>query len=392
MGLRLGFHYHTLAKESDGGVYMIGYMGRFVDSLAQRCESITCFLHSPGGKTEEILDYRLRSSNVRWVNLGPKYSVPHRELTWWQYGAPWRNNRRSIDAMLIRGPSPMLPTVAHAVKPVPVALLIVGDYVNSIDDIQQPHWRRELIRVWAWWNKFQQIQVARKSLVFVNNSRMFDELRPVVKNLIEVRTTTIDEADFYDRQDTCNKPPYHILYAGHITKGKGVFEIIQAVANLIKSGEDLHLDLVGSVLDGESIDDFIGFAVRLGISERVTYHGYRMVGPELFAFYKQADVYVIASQLSEGFPRTIWEAMANSVPVVATRVGGIPGNIEGAAVLVNLGSIDDLTQGISSLLHDSTLRQKIILRGREIARQNTLGIQAGVLVDNLNELLHHPNI
>ncbi len=47
---------------------------------------------------------------------------------------------------------------------------------------------------------------------------------------------------------------------------------------------------------------------------------------------KKADIYVIASRSSEGFPRTIWEAMAHCLPVVATKVGSIPAFIEGAAV------------------------------------------------------------
>jgi glycosyltransferase involved in cell wall biosynthesis len=389
MGLRLGFHYHTLADEKDGALYMIGYMGRFIDSLAKCCESITCFLHSPGGKTDEIVDYPLKARNVQWVNLGPKYSVPHRELIKRRYATLIRNRGQSIDAMLIRGPSPMLPIIAQAINPKPIVLLIVGDYVSSIDDMPVPRWRREAIRVWAWWNKLQEIQIAKRSLVFVNNRRMFDEFYPIVKNLVEVRTTTLDEIDFYDRQDTCQAPPYHMLYTGHITKGKGVFDIIRAVGDLIKNGEDLHLDLVGLVVEGESIKDFIGLADKLGISDRVTYHGYRTVGPELFAFYRRADIYVIASQLSEGFPRTIWEAMANSVPVVATRVGGIPGNIEGAAVLVEPNSVDDLTRGISSLLHDSILRQQLIRRGREVAGQNTLSIQANVLIKNINAWIQH---
>ena len=40
-----------------------------------------------------------------------------------------RSCRRELDALLIRGPSPLLPTLARAARGVPTALLIVGDYV-----------------------------------------------------------------------------------------------------------------------------------------------------------------------------------------------------------------------------------------------------------------------
>ena len=98
---------------------------------------------------------------------------------------------------------------------------------------------------------------------------------------------------------------------------------------------DAYLDIVGWPVPGDPIlEEVMGQAREMGLEGRVVYHGFKALGEELFAYYKKADIYVIASRSSEGFPRTIWEAMAHCLPVVATKVGSIPAFIEGAAELV----------------------------------------------------------
>ncbi|MCO1498175.1 glycosyltransferase, partial [Limosilactobacillus reuteri] len=58
-------------------------------------------------------------------------------------------------------------------------------------------------------------------------------------------------------------------------------------------------------------------AIENGIGEKIIFHGKKEIGPELNTYYRNADIYAIPSY-HEGFPRTIWEAMANSLPVIAT--------------------------------------------------------------------------
>ena len=143
---------------------------------------------------------------------------------------------------------------------------------------------------------------------------------------------TLQATDFYERADTCQKRPIHLLYTGRMDRGKGLADMTAALGMLVEQGYDACLDLVGWPEAGDPIlAEIKAEAERMGIAERVTDHGFKPLGEELFAFYKNADIYVIASRSSfEGFPRTIWEAMAHSLPVAATRVGSIPAFIEGA--------------------------------------------------------------
>jgi glycosyltransferase involved in cell wall biosynthesis len=125
-------------------------------------------------------------------------------------------------------------------------------------------------------------------------------------------------------------------------------------------------------------------AKQEGVKDRVVYHGYKAVGPDLFAYYVAADIYVIASQSCfEGFPRTIWEAMAHSLPVVATRVGSIPDFIEGAAELVEPKNHIALADGILKIIKTPELRKRNIRNGYSLAEKNTLEEQVGEMATHI---------
>lgn len=94
--------------------------------------------------------------------------------------------------------------------------------------------------------------------------------------------------------------------------------------------------------------------------------------------YRSADIYVIASKGNEGFPRTIWEAMANSLPVVASQIGSIPHFLDHNenVLLTKAGDISDIADKIRLLITDETLRIKLIHNAYIVAQNNTLDKQA----------------
>jgi len=387
VSLRLGFHYHIpVYRDDQGQLRTPGYQGRFLDSLAARCATLICFAHQPRAGETEYMDYALQAPNIELVDVGPHSSVPARTLRAGSFTQPVRAWRARLDALLIRGPSPLLPQMAHAAGRLPTALLLVGDYVAGAEDLPQPRWRKEAIRLWARWNKHAQTQAAKRSLTFVNSRKLYDELHPQVPYLIETRTTTLTAADFFERADTCQQRPVRLLYTGRMDRAKGLLHMIEALALLVQQGEDVVLDLVGWPQKGDNIlDELFRRGRALGIGERIFYHGFKPVGPELFEFYKQADIYVIASTVSEGFPRTIWEAMAHSLPVVATRVGSIPLFLESAeaAVFTPPNEPPALAEAVSRLLRSSELRHCLIQNAFRLAHENTLEARAAEIAQHI---------
>ena len=387
MGIRLGFHYHIPAISKNNQIYMPGYFGRFIDSLADQCEQLICFMHSPLQQEISMLDYKIYSPNAKLVNIGPHVSVPRRMVAAPQVMRQIKQYRNELDAMLIRGPSPLLPAVAAACGDLPVALLLVGDYLAGVDDLPQPCWRKEAIRIWSWWNARRQLAVAKRSLTFVNSHLLYRQIQSLVPNLVETRTTTLSEGDFYYREDTCQSTPIRLLYTGRMSRAKGILDMIKAVASLVSEGADVTLDLVGPEEKGDPLIPVItNLAGALGISERVCYHGYHPLGPELFEFYKRADIYLIASQSSfEGFPRTIWEAMAHSLPVIATNVGSIPDFLinNKEAVIIPPKDIRAMVGAINNLLSNSTFRKNIISNGYKLSLGNQINKRSQEMIQAL---------
>lgn len=393
MGLRLGFHYHIPARRQAGRIVMTGYLGCFVDSLAEHCEHVTCFLHSPGQRDHFTGDYAIRSGNVSLVDIGPHGSVPARILAARHHTRSVQLRRHELDLLLLRGPSPLLPAFARAAGDLPIALLLVGDYLAGVDDLPQPIWRKELIRLWSRWNQARQLAATRRSLTFVNSHLLYDQLLGHAPHLVETRTTTLSRADFFSREDTCQAPPYRLLYTGRMVRAKGLLEIVSALASLAAQGYDCVLDLVGMPVPGDPIlSELQHSAAELGIQRRVAYHGYRPLGPQLFEFYRRADIFLMASTSSfEGFPRAIWEAMAHSLPVIATRVGSIPDYLNGVAELVEPGSPEALARAVVCLLSQPELRRKHIRAGWRLAQENTLERRTSELIRQIEAFLQQKN-
>jgi glycosyltransferase involved in cell wall biosynthesis len=84
-----------------------------------------------------------------------------------------------------------------------------------------------------------------------------------------------------------------------------------------------------------------------------------------------ADLLLLPSQ-SESFGLTALEAMASEVPVIATRVGGIPEVVEdnGCGFLFEIGDIERMASAALKVLKDDTERKRLGARGREIAISN----------------------
>ena len=384
--MRLGFYYHIPAIIQLGKICVPGYLGRFLDELAIHMDRLILFLHEPNTGENVNFDYPLQGANIDIVLLPPRKSAPYRLLHAQKFSRFIKQHSQDIDALMLRGPTPLLPSLANADKSLPTILMIIGDYLVGIDSLPQPAWRKTLIRLMDTVNYHEQIKVARKSLVFVNSKILFDQYDGIANRLIETRTTTLTKDDFYIREDTCQNRPIHLLYTGRMDPAKGLVDMVKALSLLVHEGEDVVLDFVGwSEANSDILDQINSTTKQEGVEDRVFYHGYKSVGPELFAYYKMADIYLIASQASEGFPRTIWEAMAHCLPVVATRVGSIPDFIQGAAELVEPRDPTALAHSIQKLILDSELRKKCMARAFEIAKQNTLETQVGKMSREINQ-------
>src|SRR3989338_5845209 len=150
-----------------------------------------------------------------------------------------------------------------------------------------------------------------------------------------------------------------ILHASNFRAIKHVDSIIEVFRNLVKT-TPCRLVLVG---DGPEKYRIRKKVARFGLSKDVIFAGSRK---DMEKFYSAADVFLMSS-LREGLPLSILEAMSSSLPVVSTKVGGIPEAVKNnrTGYLVRFGDTDGMTDKLQDLLGNDKKMEKMGRAGRE---------------------------
>ncbi|MEX2317851.1 MAG: glycosyltransferase family 4 protein [Pirellulales bacterium] len=147
--------------------------------------------------------------------------------------------------------------------------------------------------------------------------------------------------------------------AGRLSPEKAFDDLIRAVGELVRRGVDLGLFIAG---DGPQRDALQRLIDELKLQDRVRLLGFQ---GDLRPFYQSLDLFVLSS-LREGLPNVMLEAMALEVPVVATRIAGIPRVISDGenGLLVDPSDLAGLTHAIGQALGSASLRERLSVAGR----------------------------
>jgi L-malate glycosyltransferase len=161
-----------------------------------------------------------------------------------------------------------------------------------------------------------------------------------------------------------------ILHVSTFRPIKRITDCIEIVARIksLETGSEsqtgVRLVMCG---DGPERAGAEALAVKLGIAESVRFVG-KQPQSQIREYLSVADLLLLPSQ-SESFGLTALEAMACEVPVIATRVGGIPEVVEdeGCGYLFEIGDVDGMAAASLRVLSDGAERERLGRRGREIA-------------------------
>lgn len=133
-------------------------------------------------------------------------------------------------------------------------------------------------------------------------------------------------------------------WVGRLSEEKGPDLALNAFARLENSRA--HLVVIG---DGRERGRLRDQAQALGVSDRISWCG---SVPDAGRFFAAFDALLLSSR-TEGTPISLLEAMAARVPIVATRVGGVPQVLdESCALLVPAGDVDAMAGALNSALTD----------------------------------------
>jgi glycosyltransferase involved in cell wall biosynthesis len=172
----------------------------------------------------------------------------------------------------------------------------------------------------------------------------------------------VDVQVFQRKPDPTPRRRFRVLSVTRLVRGKGMPFLLDAIAALVNRGVDVELMVVG---EGTERDDFVEQSRRLGIADRVELAG--AIGQdEIRGHYAQADAFCLPS-FAEGVPVVLMEAMAFELPVVATRITGVPELIEDgvSGLVVTPARADELADALERLATSPKLRQTMGAAARE---------------------------
>ena len=161
--------------------------------------------------------------------------------------------------------------------------------------------------------------------------------------------------------------PY-ILSVSNITEHKNYPFLVRAFARLCRQ-VDIEHDLViaGESIAQDQVVEMTRIAATAGLSKRLWLLG-QVPHADLPGLYQEAALFVFPSLL-ETFGLPLVEAMASSVPVVASNRTAIPEICQDAALYFNPTDVEDAAQKMAQALGDPALREQMVARGQARAAE-----------------------
>lgn len=161
---------------------------------------------------------------------------------------------------------------------------------------------------------------------------------------------------------------FHLLYMGHITKAKGIFDLVEMLAeHKDEYLGKLILDIGGGMYEEEKLKRFIS---DNKMEDILRFHGW-LSGEGKTDIFNLADAYILPSY-TEGVPISILEAESYGLPVLSTTVGGIPEIVADRenGLLFEPGNKQQMKIAIDALMQDKELRISMAERSKEISMKN----------------------
>lgn len=178
---------------------------------------------------------------------------------------------------------------------------------------------------------------------------------------------------------------YILLFVGRITKEKGIFELFEAMSQLIQNEQDIVLIVVGPF--EQDNEEEIRSSAQRWCGNRVRFTGFEAEPERYMAI---SDVLCLPSY-REGFGTVVIEAAAMGIPTVGTNIYGLSDAVvdEVTGILVEPKNSNQLAQVLNKILSNDLLRLRMGEQARERAvNEFDSAYCSALLVDEYKRLLH----
>lgn len=180
----------------------------------------------------------------------------------------------------------------------------------------------------------------------------------------------------FTANDLYRKPTYELnesinaLFVSRIEPKKGIFHLVESIAELRQQGVNITLSVVGGG-EPDDVHQLRELISARGVSGCVTLVGHVKDARRMEELFREADLFVYPSYYNEGFPRVLYEAMMFGLPIVCTRLEGVLGMLEDRrnCLFVNKEDVSDISTKLQIVIMDKELRGHIGTYGFEDVKE-----------------------
>lgn len=343
----------------DGAAYSIAI------NMAHRGQEINVFTTSIDSK-----DCIEKYKNRIIYRYGTNFRIRDRNLSFNMFLKSLKNN---VDIVHVHTDESILAALFYAkIKKVPVVVTYHGDVIGPSSGF--------LFKLLVYFHNklidrllFNANIIISPSKHYIGESKFLKKYKDkciAIPNGIDIEKFNIP----YTKIESRNKLKFSlsekiILFVGTLHKFKGPQVLIKAMDKILKSIPNTKLVFVGKEHPKGYIGELEMLSKKLGIEKHVNFVGFVRDVFRKTLFYKAADVFVLPSTGPEIFGIVNLEAMACSVPIVASKIGGIPDVVKDGenGLLVSPGDSAALADAIIYLLENESVREKMGKNGRKKA-------------------------
>ena len=207
-------------------------------------------------------------------------------------------------------------------------------------------------------------EVFRNHCYFISKADFCSEYIKSLNNKAHIfNIDDIVSAAFFNNESCRDKNI--LLFVGTVIRAKGIEELLKAFEILKKKYNTLVLRIAGYI-DGKYKSILNKICREKNIYD-VHILG-SVSGEQLLEEYLKAGIFVFPSHF-ETSPNVVMEAMATGLPIVTTRVGGIPDMIDDgiSGFLVNAGNVSEIVEKVELILNNSSLADNLGKKAKEKA-------------------------
>jgi glycosyltransferase involved in cell wall biosynthesis len=383
--IKLGYYNQGhFIKDKDGQVYVSFDIAIWADRFVELCDEFVVFLNRGTGKPHEKIkipkSFYPLNPKAKLVDIGVQR--PH-----WQKVVGIGLNKQAIseatstlDWIIIQGPTPQQNVVAKAVHShCKIATLLVGLWKKWPRQMFRQSGfknklKEQLINLLKWYNQYQtSILMNTYADLPMGNNPAMPSFYKCKKPFTLVSKGLVKESEIqFQERKPIDKKRINLVFFSRLDPEKNLELILDAMALIKSTGRNIELKVFGGTPMVQYLDFLRKRITELDLFNQVLLKG-ELPNQQKFEVFQDADIYIFNTCTTEGFPRTVWEAMASGIPIVCANYPGAKSFFKNNEVLLfEQNNKNDLAEKILLLANDSSLSKKITESAYSLLIKNTL--------------------